>query len=194
MKAIEKLQGLTDQIRHMKEQIAKDGATLIGRAAKEILDQYPAVVGFQWTQYTPYFNDGNPCEFSVGELYVFIEDPEKVKEWAEKKAAWEDKNSTAQGLSEEQLQKLGIKVEPWVEPGPFDMCKWGADEGEYVSTYDPNVVRERAKYGPCWNDIVSLAKWIGDGTNEDVMETVFGDHVKVSITRNGVETKEYKHD
>lgn len=28
-----------------------------------------AVVEFGWAQYTPYFNDGEPCVFSVGELW-----------------------------------------------------------------------------------------------------------------------------
>lgn len=31
----------------------------------------------RWTQYTPYFNDGDVCEFSVGELYIkFVGDDE----------------------------------------------------------------------------------------------------------------------
>lgn len=28
----------------------------------------------RWTQYTPYFNDGEPCIFSTGELYVKLLD------------------------------------------------------------------------------------------------------------------------
>jgi len=40
-----------------------------GEAAKDffsaIFEQFPDVVSFGWTQYTPYFNDGETCEFSV---------------------------------------------------------------------------------------------------------------------------------
>jgi len=29
---------------------------------------HPEVVGICWEQYTPYFNDGDPCEFRVGDF------------------------------------------------------------------------------------------------------------------------------
>lgn len=29
-----------------------------------IFEQHPSLQGFSWTQYTPYFNDGDPCLFS----------------------------------------------------------------------------------------------------------------------------------
>lgn len=33
-----------------------------------IFEKYPEIKAFGWTQYTPYFNDGESCEFSVNEL------------------------------------------------------------------------------------------------------------------------------
>jgi hypothetical protein len=30
----------------------------------------PGVQAVRWRQYTPYFNDGEPCEFSTGEVYL----------------------------------------------------------------------------------------------------------------------------
>lgn len=33
----------------------------------------PGVDSIRWRQYTPYFNDGEPCEFSVGELMVKLD-------------------------------------------------------------------------------------------------------------------------
>ena len=38
-------------------------------ALQAVLDD-PNVVEFGWTQYTPYFNDGDPCEFSVYGLWL----------------------------------------------------------------------------------------------------------------------------
>lgn len=41
----------------------------------ELLDAVLAVPGVEavkWNQYTPYFNDGEPCEFGIGEAYVRI--------------------------------------------------------------------------------------------------------------------------
>ncbi len=31
---------------------------------------HPDVKALRWTQYTPYFNDGEPCEFGLGEITV----------------------------------------------------------------------------------------------------------------------------
>ena len=33
--------------------------------AAALFDKYPAMNNFSWRQYTPYFNDGEPCEFEV---------------------------------------------------------------------------------------------------------------------------------
>ena len=35
------------------------------------------VASIRWTQYTPYFNDGEPCEFGVYDLMLRFEDDEK---------------------------------------------------------------------------------------------------------------------
>ena len=36
---------------------------------KKFFDTHPNVKTIHWTQYTPYFNDGEECVFTVGELY-----------------------------------------------------------------------------------------------------------------------------
>ncbi len=45
-----------------------DAATFL-RVVDEIL-AIKGVKAIRWTQYTPYFNDGEPCEFDVSELEV----------------------------------------------------------------------------------------------------------------------------
>lgn len=34
-------------------------------AAKELFEKHPEMETFSWNQYTPYFNDGDSCEFSA---------------------------------------------------------------------------------------------------------------------------------
>ena len=59
---------------------------------KELFDKYPNVSSIGWVQYTPYFNDGDECTFSVylDDLYVNKEqlwhlddDHENYKEFTE---------------------------------------------------------------------------------------------------------------
>ncbi|MBX9392229.1 hypothetical protein K4749_01110 [Streptomyces sp. TRM72054] len=44
-----------------------------------VLDD-PTIVEFGWRQYTPYFNDGDPCEFSAHGLWVRTTDDEDADE------------------------------------------------------------------------------------------------------------------
>ncbi|WP_033307382.1 hypothetical protein RFN58_07095 [Streptomyces iakyrus] len=44
-----------------------------------VLDD-PAIVEFGWRQYTPYFNDGDPCEFSVHGTWVRTTDDADAEE------------------------------------------------------------------------------------------------------------------
>jgi hypothetical protein len=43
---------------------------------RAVLDD-PTMKAFGWAQYTPYFNDGDSCTFSVGELwFLTVDDPD----------------------------------------------------------------------------------------------------------------------
>lgn len=37
---------------------------------KELFEEFPNLESVKWSQYTPYFADGDACEFGVGEAYV----------------------------------------------------------------------------------------------------------------------------
>jgi hypothetical protein len=48
-------------------------------ALRAVLDD-PLIVEFGWRQYTPYFNDGDPCVFSPGELWFRTTQDEDTSE------------------------------------------------------------------------------------------------------------------
>jgi hypothetical protein len=41
------------------------GQAALGGAFKELFDKHPKLESVTWTQYTPHFNDGDACVFSV---------------------------------------------------------------------------------------------------------------------------------
>lgn len=43
----------------------KNGTALMQELSAPIFQQYPDLEAFRWTQYTPYFNDGEPCVFNA---------------------------------------------------------------------------------------------------------------------------------
>jgi hypothetical protein len=70
--------------------------------AKEIFDKYPKLHTFSWRQYTPYFNDGSECEFSVNTSYLDI----NGRDDNDNDAAFKDLAATvesAEGVSESAL-------------------------------------------------------------------------------------------
>jgi hypothetical protein len=53
-----------------KAKVKEAGAAAVGALFKQFFAEYPSVTAIGWTQYTPHFNDGEPCEFSVHDFYA----------------------------------------------------------------------------------------------------------------------------
>lgn len=52
--------------------LKEQGEAAVKDAFKDLFDAYPELRSVVWTQYTPYFNDGDTCEFSVREFDITI--------------------------------------------------------------------------------------------------------------------------
>lgn len=61
--------GSLDELKAMKEQyetrIKSEGKDILRREFAAMFDAHPTVKAVRWRQYTPYFNDGDECIFSV---------------------------------------------------------------------------------------------------------------------------------
>ncbi len=60
-----KLKELQSKIDALKEEIKTESEAAFKEESKNFFEKYPNIESFSWTQYTPYFNDGNECVFSV---------------------------------------------------------------------------------------------------------------------------------
>lgn len=58
------------QVEETRAQVKAKARDAIASLFKAFFAQYPTVTAIGWTQYTPYFNDGEPCEFSKHEFGV----------------------------------------------------------------------------------------------------------------------------
>ncbi|MEU9498206.1 hypothetical protein [Streptomyces sp. NPDC048196] len=128
----------------------------------------PTIVEFGWQQYTPYFNDGEPCTFRVNSTWVRttadadVEDEYELEMWSHRSLGkttggeWVDDPDT--GLR----KKIGAQYE-------------GPDE---------------ARYQQC----KALEAAIEGGAFENVLLDAFGDHAAVTVRRDGIEVEFYEHD
>lgn len=62
---------IIDDIRQKQAVYRKEMQDSANSALKSIFDLYPNVTTVTWNQYTPSFNDGDPCEPRQGEVEVF---------------------------------------------------------------------------------------------------------------------------
>ena len=61
-----KFDELLEKQRALQLEFQTTAQALFKETTKEFFDQNPLVESIVWTQYTPYFNDGDTCTFRVG--------------------------------------------------------------------------------------------------------------------------------
>lgn len=135
-----------------------------------VLDD-PTIVEFGWRQYTPYFNDGEPCTFSVHGTWVRTDADTDVDDDYEL-----DLDGGHRTLGDEPHIKVpadGVgATNGWKwEKGPYE----GPDKGRYDRCHD-------------------LRKAVEGGSFEHVLLDAFGDHANITVRRAGIEVEFYDHD
>lgn len=132
----------------------------------------PTIVEFGWRQYTPYFNDGDTCDFSVHEL------------WVRTTAEYE---TTDEDGGEYGIWDLGLEYHPSLGD------VYGHYEGDWPNRY---FVREgyegpgEARYDRC----LELDKALQSGAFDNVLLDHFGDHALITVRKDSIEVEEYSHD
>lgn len=133
-----------------------------------VLDD-PTITEFGWQQYTPYFNDGDPCTFSVHGLWVRTD--------ADADAGMYDLDLDYNHASLGQMTG-GEWVDDPENPGRRKKV------GESYEGPD------RARYDRCH----ALDRAIQSGAFDDVLLDAFGDHAHITVRRDGIEVETYEHD
>jgi hypothetical protein len=161
------LQALTEELTAFKATFQEKAKTAIEATFKEFFVKFPEVSRIYWTQYTPYFNDGDPCTFSVNGVSIY--------------------------LTKEGRAQFGL--DPEDEGDEDDDGDEGGDLYS-LSIWDRNA-KETRYISPRAEELYSAVKEIDKGMQgvEDALEVIYGDHVQVTIRRNGSsEVDEYEHD
>jgi len=63
----------------LEQQLSEDKKTFF-EFVKTFFEEHSEVTAIRWRQYTPSFNDGDPCEFTVGCLYAAVEPLRELQE------------------------------------------------------------------------------------------------------------------
>lgn len=69
---LEALKEKQKEIAKLKAEAQQMASDAFDSFCKEIFEKHPKIESFGWSQFTPYFNDGDTCTFSVNTDYISI--------------------------------------------------------------------------------------------------------------------------
>jgi hypothetical protein len=146
-----------------------------------LADDY--IDSFGWTQYTPYFNDGDACVFGVGEPWFRTMDDVKGK------PASGDEDDEYYDEDDDDSFTLGYTAHPTLgkQDYEYDNPRDWENRRKVYGRYEGN---RQSSFTVC----ADLADAINSGAFEDVLLEAFGDHAKVKVRATGITVDTYEHD
>lgn len=157
----------------LKAKFQAKAQELFKGVTKEFFAKNPGITAIRWSQYTPYFNDGEPCVFHVYDAYFTncpIDELHDLSRWGDYEGEREDVFSVS-GMA-------------WVLSDKHNHFK--QEKAAIKSLVESNQL-----------DITSVDKFaalIESSEMEDIMLAMFGDHVIITATREGFDVEECDHD
>jgi hypothetical protein len=151
-----------DQIREDLKKAEKSASKDIMNLLKELMVNNPLIAGVRWSQYTPHFNDGEECVFSIN-------DPEF-------------KFNLGAPISEED--------DVYNNQGWYN--DYNIDDKFFEKRSDLLNYKQVAECKKGLKDIQTVFEKLKD--MEYTIKSMFGDHMQITVTADGVETEEYDHD
>lgn len=205
---------LNAQINEAQKEMSNKSKGLIEAVAKQFLDKCPEVTGIHWTQYTPYFNDGDTCEFSVNEycFHILGDDDDEIDSFYESTAIY------TQVALDSSIEKLEVAKTFVADPEVWRdnyikeyEAKWGRSYSggrNYLRPYPYTIEDAQERIDRITKNLETYGPEVAQRITEefkvftsamakipdDIMQAVFGDHVSVVINRKGVTVDEYSHD
>jgi hypothetical protein len=166
IKALEKARSLTSKMIELRKELNDCSRDLFEEAAKEVFAANPELENFSWAQYTPYFNDGDPCRFRASTDYPSINMCDEAE------------NEDRVGYGEDDDGQFSFN--------PSNPKYFSEDEPATQQDIDLYAVYERLK-----KSVLELLNSFDDAA----YQTMFGDGYRITVNRDGtIDEDEYSHD
>lgn len=146
----------------LKAEMKSLGETFFKEQTAALFEEFPELKAFAWDQYTPYFNDGEACEFRVYADYMDITD-----------------------LNDNVFEQINAPLNPDGTLRSYYMEKYGTLE-KIVEEWNTGELDT-----PVWAYYAQhRACSIVTALDEDVLLALFGDHAQVVVSRDGIEVED----
>lgn len=185
------IQKMKDSIVAFQAEVKARNEEFFKKAIAFLFDKHPKLEKFSWTQYTPYFCDGDVCEFSANTDYFTINDnDDECSEWGYR-SMLEKATPAKVAENKSKLEHLQAKKAAAISQENFREAERIRNEIQSVE-YDLEccdrdaILAEQAMF-------VDI-KEVLNAFDEEVLKVLFGDHVRVTIYQDRIETEEYDHE
>lgn len=156
----------------LKQQFQTEAQVIFKDVFKNFFDKNPAITAVIWNQYTPYFNDGDTCEFNVNEIsFTNAPDLELIDNYGE--------------LDESVPSDVADTIF-YCDNLHYVM----SNRGDYYKREAALISQNNIDVGLC----SELSSMMHSDSMTEVLESMFGDHVRVVATKDGFSVEEYSHD
>lgn len=146
-----------------------------------IFEKYPFLDSIAWAQYTPYFNDGSPCVFSSSLCDVSLNTKMDIEEGTAQYSGYENGEDFYKRLHD-TVTDYSVGSYPYPElPNPDHDPQYEACQKEVLEFFKAFTDGERSNYEE-------------PSSFDQALRGIFGDHVSVTITREGIEVESYDHE
>jgi hypothetical protein len=160
---------IKEQMKKLRDEARKKVKNFFIKGMDKIFETYPEVKNVSWTQYTPYFNDGEECTFSAHVDYFYVNGRDNY-------------GDTIWGYDEEDCEGEAV---------------FNRDEMDYDWVDVPGQRRRQKQYKNPNSRSVKIYEAISGFLKQldnDDYKTMFGDHAMVKVSKGEVVVEEYEHD
>lgn len=192
--AREQIKALAAEVETARANMRKAAQNVLADGTRAIFEEYGDLIHqFGWIQYTPFFNDGEPCNFGMhGMAIIGKEDFARLLEKSDF-----DANDTYEVRS-------AMDEWDWRSEGSPSFGGYGGEEFGLVDRTRPtagyeweNSTEPNPNFDQRYADAKEACAAIYElcsADNGSIALDTFGDHVSVIFTPNGVDVEEYEHD
>jgi len=160
---------LENEIKELKLKYMDKMRTVLNEGFRNFFNCYPNIEAIAWNQYTPYFNDGEPCVFSANDPYLLT-----------KKGLELFKDSDRDYAEEFEVIERDYDTD---RKNKYE-TKTYLVQKEYVDEITLKEALEAKKHMDIMFECLT----------EEILENTFGDHAIIIATRDGFDVQRFAHD
>lgn len=119
---LEDIKNISNEYENQKKRLISDMKEKFIEISKKLFEEYPKLNSFSWTQYAPYFNDGDICEFSVNTWYDCIKiNDEYEYEYEDEDEDKDEQKNIENNLTHSEVIEISKIIQKFLESFSQDM-------------------------------------------------------------------------